>query len=65
MNHQNNSIISTCSGALFGIIKTITSFQMVDLATQCFKVFVFGILGGIGGYIGNLIIKWIISKIKK
>lgn len=38
---------------------------MVDLATQCFKVFVFGILGGIGGYIGNLIIKWIISKIKK
>lgn len=62
MTHHGN-FYSIVTGALFGVLNAILSIS-AGTGIEVLKVFVFGIVGGIGGWFGRLIIQKIVKIIK-
>ena len=59
--HYSNSFIAIISGSILGIYNYFVTSGGLEIV----HVFVFGLLGGAGGYIGKLIIQKIHSFLKR
>ena len=64
MHHYLNSFISISFGAFNGVLLYINTNQVCNTGLEGLKVLLFGILGGIGGYIGKLIIQRLLKFFK-
>ena len=65
MNHHQSNLISILGGCFLGMVRAILSIQLYDFGVEALRVFLFGIIGGIGGYLGKIIIDFIIAQLKK
>jgi hypothetical protein len=63
MTHHGN-FYSIFTGAFFGVLNATLSIS-AGSGIEVLKVFVFGIIGGIGGWFGRLIIQQISKKFRK
>ena len=60
---NHGSFFSIITGAFCGALNAVLSISSVN-GIEMLKVFGFGIIGGIGGWVGRLIIQQIIKKTK-
>ena len=56
---MNDNLISTILGSISSVVYTLITWGDI------WKVFLFGIIGGIAGYIGKFLVKSFMSKINK
>lgn len=59
--HENNNLLSIASGSALGLYTYIQS----GISSEHLNVFIVGILGGAGGYIGKYLIHQIVQFYNK
>ena len=63
MTHNNN-FVSISFGSILGVFNYVTTTGIIGGGLELLKVFLFGIIGGVGGFIGKMLIQKMIQKIK-
>jgi hypothetical protein len=64
--HHHNNFIAIIFGSATGMFNYIMSNPNVTInAMEFFKVFLMGVIGGTGGYIGKIVIHQIAMKFKR
>ena len=63
--HHHNPIFSVVIGSFIGLVNYISSFGMSENGIELLKLIVFGIIGGVSGYLGRQLAITIHNRFKK